>query len=87
MKYNGSYMHETLGEVEKFLIVNLTIVNTEFNSTVMQVEGNYWQNMEESLGSSLREILGLDDGILTEIKLLDKYFISNGNHLFLTNIT
>ena len=69
MKYNGSYMHETLGEVEKFLIVNLTIVNTEFNSTVMQVEGNYWQNMEESLGSSLREILGLDDGILTEIKL------------------
>lgn len=72
MKYNGSYMHETLGEVEKFLIVNLTIVNTEFNSTVMQVEGNYWQNMEESLGSSLREILGLDDGILTEIKLLGR---------------
>ena len=65
-------MHETLGEVEKFLIVNLTIVNTEFNSTVMQVEGNYWQNMEESLGSSLREILGLDDGILTEIKLLGR---------------
>ena len=72
MKYNGSYMHETLGEVEKFLIVNLTIVNTEFNFTVMQVEGNYWQNMEESLGSSLREILGLDDGILTEIKLLGR---------------
>ena len=65
-------MHETLGEVEKFLIVNLTIVNTEFNSTVMQVEGNYWQNMEESLGSSLREILELGDGTLTEIKLLGK---------------
>ena len=73
MKYNGESLHETLGKVEKFLMVYLTIINTEFNATVMEVEGNYWQNMEESLGSSFREILELGDGTLTEIKLLGKY--------------
>ena len=59
-----------LGGVEKFLIVDLTISNTEFNSTFMEADGNYWVNMEESLGSSLREILKLDIGTLTQIKLL-----------------
>ena len=66
-------MHETLGEVEKFLIVNLTMANTPFNSTFMEAEGDYWVNMEESLGSSLQEILELDLETLTQIKLLGKF--------------
>ena len=66
-------MHDTLGEAEKFLIVYLTIVNTEFNSTAMEVGGNYWQNMEESFDSGLREILELGDGTLSETKLLGRF--------------
>ena len=73
LKYNGESLHETLGEVEKFLIVDLTIANTPYNSTFMEAEGNYWVNMEKSLGSSLREILELDLETLTQIKLLGKF--------------
>ena len=39
----------------------------------MEAEGDYWVNMEESLGSSLREILELDLETLTQIKLLGKF--------------
>ena len=36
----------------------------------MEVDGNYWMTMEDSIGSSLREILKLDSETLTQIKLL-----------------
>ena len=39
----------------------------------MEAEGDYWVNMEESLGSSLQEILELDLETLTQIKLLGKF--------------
>ena len=84
LEYNGESLHETLGEVEKFLIVDLTIANTPFNSTFMEAEGNYWMDMEENLGSSLREILKLDFGTLTQIKLLGKFNIS-GNYPYKSN--
>ena len=73
LEYNGESLHYTLGEVEKFLIIDLTIANTAFNSTFLEAEGSYWMNMEESFGPSLREILELDSGTLTEIKLLSKF--------------
>ena len=39
----------------------------------MEVGGDYWQNMEESFDSSLREILELGDGTLSETKLLGRF--------------
>ena len=74
LEYNGESLYERLGEVEKFLIVDLIIANTEFNSTFMEVDGNYWVAMEESIGSSLREILKVDSETLTQIKLLGIIF-------------
>ena len=72
IKFHEEPLLETLGETESFVLVNLTLVNIIWNATVMAPQGDYWRNMESSLGSSLLETLDRETN--TGIRLLGEDF-------------